>query len=95
MTSPGITDFPERSITSAPAGALVDDERPDRGDAAVADHDGLIRTRGRAGSVDHANVRERHDARVDLNECSHGGGECRPLCEEAGRREEGGERNER
>ena len=28
MTSPGITDFPERSITSAPAGALVDDDGP-------------------------------------------------------------------
>ena len=48
--------------------------------------DGLIVARGRAGAVDHANVRERDDARVDLNELPYGGGYGGALSNEGRRR---------
>ena len=42
------------------------------GDVAVANHERLIRPRGRAGAVNDADMRQRNDSRVDFHELTDG-----------------------
>ena len=63
---------PARSSVVAPAGAVTVRGVADGVDAATLDDDRLVRARRRAGAVDDANVGQRHDRRVDLDEATDG-----------------------
>ena len=68
---PGITAFPARSRHARPAGTATCPAAPTAGIIAASDHDRLAGPRWRAGTVDHAHVRERDDRVGDRDELAN------------------------